>query len=125
MARLTWDKSQIWSGFGKAVFWRPSLQFVQTARRFLSHDSTKCGQHCKTCAYWVSVWPDFDQRVQKLNEARLSILEFRACYPKSIEWGDKAKMVLREELDKIYRECQTFATDRIKEAVEMLFQAQR
>jgi hypothetical protein len=89
---------------------------------FLSHDSTKCGEHCKTCAYWKSIWPEHAQRIQKLKEAYHNITEFRSKYPKSIEWGEKAKIALREELDKIYRECQTFATDRIKEAVELLFQ---
>ena len=84
---------------------------------FLSHDRIKCGEHCKTCAYWETIWPD-ETKVTNLKAARQKILEFRAHYPKSIELNRKAHNSLRRELDKIYRECQSFATDRIKMAVE-------
>lgn len=102
----------------------PELTLAKSGwESFLSHDATKCSEHCKTCAYWKSIWPDPVQRIQKLKEARYNIRKFRSEYPQSIECGDKAKVALREELDKVYRECQTFATDRIKEAVELLFQS--
>jgi hypothetical protein len=84
---------------------------------FLSHDSTKCGEHCKTCAYWKTIWPD-EMEAKNLKAARRKILEFRARYTESIELNRKARDSLRRELDKIYRECQSFATDRIKKAVE-------
>jgi len=86
---------------------------------FLSHDGTKCGEHCKTCAYWKTVWPD-EIRAQNLKAARRKILEFRARYSESIDLNLKAHDSLRKELDKIYRECQSFASGRIKEAVELL-----
>ena len=84
---------------------------------FLSHDGTKCGEHCKTCAYWKTIWPD-EMRAKNLKAARRKILEFRARYSESIELNQKAHISLRRELDKIYRECQSFATARIKKAVE-------
>lgn len=87
---------------------------------FLSHDGTKCDGHCKTCAYWKTIWPD-EMRTKNLKAARRKILEFRACYIESIELNRKAHNLLREELNKIYRECQSFAADRIKEAVNLLF----
>ena len=86
---------------------------------FLSHDAAKCGEHCKTCAYWKTIWPD-ETRADNLKVARRKILGFRARYKRSIELNHKAHHSLRQELDKIYRECQSFATDRIKMAVEAL-----
>ena len=59
-------------------------------------------------------------RVKNLKAARQKILEFRARYAESIELNLKAHDSLRQELDKIYRECQSFATVRIKEAVDLL-----
>jgi hypothetical protein len=84
---------------------------------FLSHDSTKCGEHCKTCVYWKTIWPD-EMRAKNLKAAHRKILEFRSRYAESIELNRKAHDSLRRKLDKIYRECQSSATDRIKKAVE-------
>ena len=84
---------------------------------FLSHDSTACSSGCKTCLYWSSIWPDDTLRVQRLHESRKRIAEFRSQYTKAIRLGQKALPSLHKELEKIYRECQTFATSRIKEAV--------
>lgn len=85
---------------------------------FLSHDSTKCDAGCKTCEYWKMVWPDKNQRIKNLKKARKKISDFLLRYPQSIELSSKAKDALRQELDSIYRECQLFATNRIKKAVE-------
>jgi len=87
---------------------------------FLSHDSTKCGGACKTCAYWKSVWPDDSQKVKNLKEARHHISEFRAEYGQAIQLSRKAQPSLHKELEKIYRECQTFATSRIKGAIDQV-----
>jgi len=86
---------------------------------FLSHDGSKCSEHCKTCAYWKTIWPD-EMRAKNLRAARRKILDFRARYSESIELNQKTDRSLRRELDKIYRECQSFATDRIKKAVEVV-----
>lgn len=85
---------------------------------FLSHDSTHCSHGCKTCVYWRSVWPDDTQRVESLKDARQRITEFRREYKHAIQLGQIAHPALHEELEKIYRECQTFATNCIKGAVD-------
>jgi len=53
-----------------------------------------------------------------MREARQRIAEFRAGYEQAIIMSQSASPSLHEELEKIYRECQTFATERIKGAVE-------
>lgn len=85
---------------------------------FLSHDGTKCDVGCKTCAYWKHVWPDDVQRAENLNDARNRISEFRAEYPEAIRLTQIAQPLLHKELEKIYRECQAFATNCIKDAIE-------
>lgn len=86
-------------------------------KSFLSHDSTKCVYGCKTCAYWKSVWPNDIQRVNNLKAARQRITEFRAEYKQAIQLSQIAQPSLHEELEMIYRECQTFAANRIRDAV--------
>jgi hypothetical protein len=86
---------------------------------FLSHDGTRCGEHCKTCAYWKTIWID-EMRSENLKSARRKILKFRARYKLSIELNHKAHDTLRRELDRVYRECQLFATDRINMAVKAI-----
>jgi hypothetical protein len=85
---------------------------------FLSHDSMRCGGACKTCAYWKTVWPDQSQRIKNLKQARYRILEFRAEYGEAIQLSLEAQPSLHQELEKIYRECQMFATSCIKGAVD-------
>jgi hypothetical protein len=88
---------------------------------FLAHDSTRCSPNCKTCDYWREVWPDATQRSENMKKACRKISSFRARYPESLEWSRKAKPLLRQKLDNLYRECQVFATDRIKRAVDEAF----
>lgn len=96
----------------------PELTLAKTGwESFLSHDETKCGEHCKSCSYWKTVWTD-EMKAKNLMSARRKILEFRSHYDESLELNRKAYDSLRQELDAIYRECQTFATNRIKTAVE-------
>ena len=87
---------------------------------FLAHDSSKCVVECKTCAYWRLVWSDEIQRVPNLKETRRRIMEFRAEYADAIQLSRRAKPELHRELEKIYRECQTFATTRIKGSVDQV-----
>jgi hypothetical protein len=88
---------------------------------YLSHNSDDCAKNCKTCVHWTKLWPDISLRIANLNEARRKISKFRSCYPESLQWGQKAAALLRPELDKLYRECQEFATDRIRKAVDEAF----
>jgi hypothetical protein len=85
---------------------------------FLSHDSTKCRDECKTCKYWKGVWPDDRQRVKNLKDACNRIAEFRVEHEQAIRLNEIAQPLLHKELEKIYRECQAFATNCIKESVD-------
>ena len=87
---------------------------------FLSHDSTKCAETCKTCQYWKSVWPDQDQKSRNLNNALKRIYEFRSEYNQAIQIGLKAQSSLHQELERLYRECQSFATSHIKGSVDIV-----
>ena len=97
----------------------PKLKLAKSGwASFLSHDSTNCSHGCKTCVYWRSVWPEDTQRVENLKDARRRITEFRGEYKHAIQLGQDAQPELCEELEKIYRECQTFASSCIKGAVD-------
>ncbi|MEO7933300.1 MAG: hypothetical protein ABIT76_09100 [Chthoniobacterales bacterium] len=85
---------------------------------FLSHDSLKCENTCKTCQYWKLIWPNFEERQTNLRSSLTSILEFRAKYEKSTLMGLKCRDSLHEELERLYRECQAFATSHIKGSVD-------
>ncbi len=85
---------------------------------FLSHDSTRCPVGCNNCEYWRSVWPDDGQRITNLNNARRRIAEFRDAYEEATQLSQIALPSLHEELERIYRECQSFATNCIKGAVD-------
>jgi hypothetical protein len=42
--------------------------------------------------------------------------EFRAGYSNILHWSDTARPILSEFLERLYRDCQDFATERIREA---------
>jgi hypothetical protein len=85
---------------------------------FLSHDGTRCHVGCKTCAHWKRIWPDDIERIKNLKDARDRVADFRAEYPEAIRLSQLAQPLLHKQLEKIYRDCQTFATNCITEAVE-------
>jgi hypothetical protein len=85
---------------------------------FLSHDGDKCGSECKSCAYWSRMWPDRIERLSNLRTARARITAFRKGYEAYLDLNTRAKKVLSEKIDAIYRDCQVFATERIKTAVD-------
>lgn len=85
---------------------------------FLSHNSKNCGDTCNSCKYWGGIWPDENERISKLDTARNKIRTFRNNYASYLEVNAKARILLAAKMDVIYRDCQQFATIRIKEAVE-------
>ena len=87
---------------------------------FLSHDSTRCHAGCKTCAYWIIIWHDDSQRGENLKDARNRIAEFRAEYRQAMRLSLEAHPSLHQELERLYRECQVFATSHIKGSVEQV-----
>lgn len=90
---------------------------------FLSHDSTRCPAQCKTCAYWKELLRDDVHRFESLRAARNRIQDFRNSYPEAIGWSRRTKPALQQTLDTIYRECQEFATIRIRKTVDEVFEA--
>jgi hypothetical protein len=85
---------------------------------FLSHTDSKCGLGCKTCDYWRLLWPADNERQERLLDVHIKISGFRARYPKSMEFSEVARRQLRPLLDKLYRDCQRFATETIEGAVD-------
>lgn len=90
---------------------------------FLSHDSTRCIEACKTCRYWRAVWADSLERCERMRNARLKVAEFRNRYPASLEWSRGARTFLRQEADSLYRGCQDFATSQIRKTVDEAFRS--
>lgn len=80
---------------------------------FLSHDMRRCPVDCKTCAYWVRIFPDAKNRFRHLDEARSRIHAFRERFAPVIEESKKVKNVLHDSVERLYRDCQTFAEERI------------
>ncbi len=85
---------------------------------FLLHNSKNCIEECKSCNYWNEVWPEARIRHTNLKTARNRIKAFRSNYGIYLELSAKARVVLTKEIETIYRDCQHFATTRIKVAVE-------
>jgi hypothetical protein len=97
----------------------PKLMLADTGwESFLCHSSKNCSAPCNSCTYWNKVWPDLEERIAQLNATRERIKAFRARYQPYLELNAKARVVLAEKIDIIYRDCQEFATTRIREAVE-------
>jgi|GEM_PF-731909 len=89
---------------------------------FLSHDSRRCADTCKTCQYWRSVWPDPQARADMLERSRKCIAEFRNRFSSILHWSTQADLHLRENLEVLYRECQEFASTRIDTMADVSFQ---
>jgi hypothetical protein len=85
---------------------------------FLCHDSMRCNANCNTCKYWVSIWPDQIERTKRMSTALLRITAFRARYPGPMKWCQEMRSNLRHDIDRLYRDCQEFATARIRNAVD-------
>jgi len=101
------------------------LKLAETGwESFLSHDSTACIANCKTCLYWRTVWPSQVQGVENLKESRQRIILFRKDYLATTEWSAKTRQELRERLEKLYRDCQDFATSQIQTAADIFFEEQ-
>jgi hypothetical protein len=95
---------------------------------FLCHHSRNCKEGCNSCTYWSGIWPDEVDRFARLGAARDKILGFRAIYAPYLELNARARPVLAARIHAIYRECQDFASTRIKTAgddvIRELFQAE-
>jgi hypothetical protein len=101
----------------------PELKLAASGwESFLSHKSTNCAATCNSCQYWNKIWPNISERVLRMDAALQRIQDFRANYVSSLELSAKARVLLAAEIESIYRDCQHFATTRIKEAVDDVLQ---
>jgi hypothetical protein len=82
---------------------------------FLHHDMQSCAPNCKTCGYWVQLFPDPGAKVRHLETARARILAFRTRFAAILERSELAKTGLRESVERLYRNCQQFAEQQIAE----------
>ena len=80
---------------------------------FLSHDSTRCPNTCRSCAYWTSVWPDFKQRTASLERSRVTIHKFRGQFDYFIAFRSIVAEALPSLLATLYADCQSFAETEI------------
>ncbi len=76
---------------------------------FLSHDGTRCLQHCATCRYWAGIWPDESHRRAKLADNSQRIRAFRAEFQEFARTLPLLTKTLPELLTKLYSDCQSFA----------------
>ena len=85
---------------------------------FLSHNSDGCGDSCNSCQYWQKIWPDPNQCLNKLKAASEKIRKFRKGYTEFLNLNSDARTLVAKEIGEIYRDCQNFATERIRKAVD-------
>lgn len=97
----------------------PVLKLAATGwESFLSHRFQNCTATCNSCLYWTTIWPDLTERTMRMNAALRRIQVFRASYASCLEVNAKVRVLLAAEIGDIYRDCQQFATTRIKQAVD-------
>ncbi len=80
---------------------------------FLSHDG-RCGLNCRTCAYWVSIWPIDAYRRANLEENAKKIKLFRSQFMEFECLRMTISEALPELVGKLYFDCQNFAENEIK-----------
>ena len=91
------------------------LTLAQTGwESFLSHDGTRCDPSCRTCAYWKRLWPNASERKIALRQNAARISRFRAIYPAFENVVPHLKEHLPHYLAILYKDCQTFADNRIE-----------
>jgi hypothetical protein len=88
---------------------------------FLSHDGSRCDGGCKTCEYWERKISDAAERSNRMAESRQRIAEFRRTNVRFLEVADRLRPALLARLNHLYRECQDFATKRIRSTAESVF----
>ncbi|MGB9030208.1 MAG: HNH endonuclease signature motif containing protein [Acidobacteriaceae bacterium] len=80
---------------------------------FLSHDGSRCAPSCRTCSYWVTIWPAEYERKSNLQTTTERIRSFRAQFPQSERMISLLSEALPTLLTKLYSDCQDFAEKEI------------
>ncbi len=99
-----------------------SLRLLTLARTgwesFLSHDGTRCAAKCATCNYWKGVWPEPDERRERLSTNLAALRAFRAEFPELQAAVASHRDVLPQLLAQLYADCQSFAETEIRSLLE-------
>jgi len=99
----------------------PVLSLAQSGwESFLSHDGTLCPDGCKTCAYWSAHFQDIETRAQMMRTARDKIFRFQEPFRRFTEWSTNARPAIQKNVERLYRDCQNFATVEIEKLTSEL-----
>lgn len=84
---------------------------------FLAHDSTRCKESCKTCAYWRLLFPDQALRSMHLQASKNRIQEFQRLpeVETALLAGQRIRTSAKQALESFYREGQAYALRRVTE----------
>lgn len=85
---------------------------------FMSHDGERCAASCVTCGYWKGIFPDDNERKQKLQENLDRIRAFRRSFSEFDHARHALAQTLPSLLTKLYSDCQTFAQSEIKSLLQ-------
>ena len=92
-----------------------TLSLAETGwESFLSHDGTRCEIACRTCTYWKRIWPNETERKAELKKSVERMTAFREMYPQFGRVLPYLKQHLPHYLAVLYKDCQTFADNRIE-----------
>ncbi len=80
---------------------------------FLAHTGDVCPAGCKTCAHWAGVWPEASTRRLELASSSRRIAEFQTHFGRFATRVQSLRTVIHRDVEALYRDCQSFATERI------------
>lgn len=89
---------------------------------FLSHNSQRCPPDCKSCLYWSNKVPNLRKRADYLRHAAHKIADFQLGYSDFVKAGQELRPAILSRLSSLYRECQDFATTKILDSTESIFE---
>lgn len=85
---------------------------------FLSYDG-RCGTRCRTCAYWMNLYPNSEERSALLASRTTRIREFRLQFTEFQALRDAIAAVLPNLVTKLYSDCQKFAETEISVLLDL------
>lgn len=101
----------------------PNLILAESGwQSFLSHDSSRCPNGCKTCVYWRDRYGSAEEAAEKLSEANRRIRDFREI--PAIASALQASLRVRNQallaLETLYRGGQDYALRQIADLSEQI-----
>lgn len=86
---------------------------------FLAHNG-RCVANCKTCQYWIGIWPDESDRSSALAQRAQAIREFRLQFPKLQIVRARISAELADSVSLLYSDCQNFAEQEIAKLLRLV-----